>query len=62
MYDQEISGQNSGQSFNNVKSLTANGNPREFFFSSDLCAIVEHTKNYLAIEDNEIIHIEVLFL
>ncbi|KAK1647371.1 hypothetical protein QYE76_065176 [Lolium multiflorum] len=54
----EINGQNCGQSFNNVKSLTANGNPREFFFSSDLCAIVEHTKNYLAIEDNEIIHIQ----
>ncbi|KAM0832683.1 hypothetical protein ACQ4PT_064737 [Festuca glaucescens] len=54
----EVNGQNCGQSFNNVKSLTANGNPREFFFSSDLCAIVEHTKNYLAIEDNEIIHIQ----
>ncbi|KAM0836691.1 hypothetical protein ACQ4PT_062143 [Festuca glaucescens] len=38
--------------------ILANGNPREFFFSSDLCAIVEHTKNYLAIEDNEIIHIQ----
>nr|XP_051194070.1 glutamine--fructose-6-phosphate aminotransferase [isomerizing] 1-like [Lolium perenne] len=54
----EVNGQNCGQSFNNVKSLTANGSPREFFFSSDLCAIVEHTKNYLAIEDNEIIHIQ----
>ncbi|XP_047087520.1 glutamine--fructose-6-phosphate aminotransferase [isomerizing] 1-like isoform X1 [Lolium rigidum] len=54
----EVSGQNCGKSFNNVKSLAANGNPREFFFSSDLCAIVEHTKNYLAIEDNEIFHIQ----
>ncbi|VAH92801.1 unnamed protein product [Triticum turgidum subsp. durum] len=54
----EVSDQNSAKSFQNVKSLTTNGSPREFFFSSDLCAIVEHTKNYLAIEDNEIIHIK----
>ncbi|CAM0874372.1 unnamed protein product [Alopecurus aequalis] len=54
----EISGLNSGKSFDNGKSLTENGNPREFFFSGDLCAIVEHTKNYLAMEDNEIIHIK----
>ncbi|XP_044980941.1 glutamine--fructose-6-phosphate aminotransferase [isomerizing] 2-like [Hordeum vulgare subsp. vulgare] len=53
----EVSDQNSVKSFQNVKSLTTNGNPMEFF-SSDLCAIVEHTKNYLAIEDNEIIHIK----
>ena len=58
-YYQEITGENSGKSFDNGKSLTANGNPKEFFFSSDLCAIVEHTKNYLAIEDNEIIDIKV---
>uniref|UniRef100_M8C3F8 glutamine--fructose-6-phosphate transaminase (isomerizing) n=1 Tax=Aegilops tauschii TaxID=37682 RepID=M8C3F8_AEGTA len=54
----EVSDQNRAKSFQNVKSLTTNGNPKEFFFSSDLCAIVEHTKNYLAIEDNEIIHIK----
>lgn len=34
---------------------------KELFFSSDVCAIVEHTKNYLAIEDNEVVHIMVLF-
>jgi hypothetical protein len=46
-----------------VKALTANEKPKELFFSSDLCAIVEHTKNYAAIEDNEIVHIKVnLFL
>ena len=28
--------------------------------SSDLCVIVEHTKNYLAIEDNEVVHIKVI--
>ncbi|KQJ89560.1 hypothetical protein BRADI_4g26430v3 [Brachypodium distachyon] len=54
----ELSGQTSGKSFHNVKPLTANGKPKELFFSSDLCAIVEHTKNYLAIEDNEIVHIK----
>ncbi|KAM3255966.1 hypothetical protein ACQJBY_048870 [Aegilops geniculata] len=54
----ELSGQKSGKSFNDVKALTANGKPKELFFSSDLCAIVEHTKNYLAIEDNEIVHIK----
>jgi glutamine---fructose-6-phosphate transaminase (isomerizing) len=52
---QELSGKNSGKPFHDVKALTANGNPKELFFSSDLCAIVEHTKNYLAIEDNEIV-------
>ena len=59
MCSQELSGQKSGKSFNDVKALTANGKPKELFFSSDLCAIVEHTKNYLAIEDNEIVHIKV---
>ncbi|BAF27516.1 Os12g0131150, partial [Oryza sativa Japonica Group] len=40
------------------KALTTNGKPKELFFSSDLFAIVEHTKNYLAIEDDEIVHIK----
>jgi glucosamine--fructose-6-phosphate aminotransferase (isomerizing) len=61
LYFQELSGQKSEKSFHDVKALTANGKPKELFFSSDLCAIVEHTKNYLAIEDNEIVHIKVLF-
>lgn len=59
---QELSGQQNGKSFHDVKTLTTNGKPKELFFSSDLCAIVEHTKNYLALEDNEIVHIKVLFV
>ena len=58
---QELSGQQNGKPFHDVKTLTTNGKPKELFFSSDLCAIVEHTKNYLALEDNEIVHIKVLF-
>lgn len=54
----ELSGQQNGKSFHDVKTLTTNGKPKELFFSSDLCAIVEHTKNYLALEDNEIVHIK----
>ncbi|XP_066381836.1 glutamine--fructose-6-phosphate aminotransferase [isomerizing] 1-like [Miscanthus floridulus] len=54
----ELSGQQNGKSFHDVKTLTTNGKPKELFFSSDLCAIVEHTKNYLALEDNEICHIK----
>jgi glucosamine--fructose-6-phosphate aminotransferase (isomerizing) len=54
----ELSGQNSGKPFHDVKALTTNGKPKELFFSSDLFAIVEHTKNYLAIEDDEIVHIK----
>ncbi|KAJ6806460.1 glutamine--fructose-6-phosphate aminotransferase [isomerizing] 2 [Iris pallida] len=44
--------------YHDVKALTKNGEPKELFFSSDLCAIVEHTKNYLSIEDNEVVHIK----
>lgn len=58
---QELSGQQNGKPFHDVKALTTNGKPKELFFSSDLCAIVEHTKNYLALEDNEIVHIKVFF-
>ena len=57
---QELGSQESGKSFCDVKARTTNGKPKELFFSSDLCAIVEHTKNYLAIEDNEIVHIKVM--
>lgn len=46
------------KSFGDVQSLTADCQPKELFFSSDLCAIVEHTKNYLAIEDNEVVHLK----
>ncbi|XP_072954283.1 glutamine--fructose-6-phosphate aminotransferase [isomerizing] 1-like [Typha angustifolia] len=54
----ELSGETSGTLFHDVKALTTNGKPKELFFSSDLCAIVEHTKNYLAVEDNEVVHIK----
>ncbi|XP_072996468.1 glutamine--fructose-6-phosphate aminotransferase [isomerizing] 1-like [Typha latifolia] len=54
----ELSGEYDGKLFHDVKALTTNGKPKELFFSSDLCAIVEHTKNYLAIEDNEVVHIK----
>ncbi|XP_074561486.1 glutamine--fructose-6-phosphate aminotransferase [isomerizing] 1-like isoform X2 [Curcuma longa] len=47
-----------GKLFHDVKDLTKDEKPKELFFSSDLCAIVEHTKNYLAIEDNEVVHIK----
>ncbi|OAY70299.1 Glutamine--fructose-6-phosphate aminotransferase (isomerizing) 2 [Ananas comosus] len=45
-----------------VKELSAEDSvttskSKELFFSSDVRAIVEHTKNYLAIEDNEVVHI-----
>ena len=40
-------------------SLTENRKSEELFFSSDLCAIVEHTKKYLAIEDDEVVHVKV---
>ncbi|XP_010922125.1 glutamine--fructose-6-phosphate aminotransferase [isomerizing] 1 [Elaeis guineensis] len=54
----ELTDANTGTLFHDVKALTTNGKPKELFFSSDLCAIVEHTKNYLAIEDNEVVHIK----
>ncbi|XP_042427932.1 glutamine--fructose-6-phosphate aminotransferase [isomerizing] 2-like [Zingiber officinale] len=47
-----------GKLFHDVKDLTKDEKPKELFFSSDLCAIVEHTKKYLAIEDNEVVHIK----
>ncbi|PKA63071.1 Glutamine--fructose-6-phosphate aminotransferase [isomerizing] [Apostasia shenzhenica] len=49
---------NYSTSFRDVKSLTTDGQPKELFFSSDLFAIVEHTKNYLAIEDDEVVHLK----
>ncbi|XP_073270986.1 glutamine--fructose-6-phosphate aminotransferase [isomerizing] 1-like [Primulina huaijiensis] len=49
-----------GASFNDVKYLSSNGQPKEFFFSSDASALVEHTKKVLVIEDNEVVHLKVL--
>lgn len=50
--------ENRRKAYYDVKSLTKNGQPKELFFSSDLCAIVEHTKDYLSLEDNEVVHIK----
>jgi hypothetical protein len=44
-----------------LKALTTNGEPKEFFFSSDGCATVKHMKNYLAVEDDETVLVMVFF-
>uniref|UniRef100_A0A2P2KL13 glutamine--fructose-6-phosphate transaminase (isomerizing) n=1 Tax=Rhizophora mucronata TaxID=61149 RepID=A0A2P2KL13_RHIMU len=49
---------NSGSAFHDAKSLLKNGNPKEFFLSSDANAIVEHTKKVLVIEDGEVVHVK----
>ncbi|KAJ3668991.1 hypothetical protein LUZ60_010941 [Juncus effusus] len=54
----ELGGETSRHLFHDVKALTSNDKPKELFFSSDHCAIVENTKNCAAIEDNEIVHIK----
>nr|CAD1817332.1 unnamed protein product [Ananas comosus var. bracteatus] len=62
-YPNELIGCKSGSTLIlGVKELSAEDSvttskSKELFFSSDVCAIVEHTKNYLAIEDNEVVHI-----
>ncbi|XAR54388.1 Glutamine--fructose-6-phosphate transaminase (isomerizing) [Bertholletia excelsa] len=47
-----------GPSFCDVKFLTKNKQPKEFFLSSDANAIVEHTKKVLVIEDGEVVHLK----
>ncbi|XP_073149351.1 glutamine--fructose-6-phosphate aminotransferase [isomerizing] 1 [Henckelia pumila] len=47
-----------GTSFNDVNYLSGNGQPKEFFFSSDASALVEHTKKVLVIEDGEVVHLK----
>ncbi|XP_075474007.1 glutamine--fructose-6-phosphate aminotransferase [isomerizing] 1-like [Primulina tabacum] len=49
---------NNGTSFNDVKYLSSNGQPKEFFFSSDASALVEHTKKVLVVEDGEVVHLK----
>lgn len=51
---------NVGPSFNDIKFLSSNGQPKEIFLSSDASALVEHTKKVLVIEDNEVVHLKVL--
>ncbi|KAM7267789.1 hypothetical protein ACFE04_009955 [Oxalis oulophora] len=47
-----------GASYFDVKSLSENPHPKEFFLSSDASAVVEHTKRVLVIEDGEMIHLK----
>ncbi|XP_059651908.1 glutamine--fructose-6-phosphate aminotransferase [isomerizing] 1 [Cornus florida] len=49
---------NNGASFHDDKFLSKNGQPREFFLSSDANAVVEHTKKVLVIEDGEVVHLK----
>ncbi|KAL8542228.1 hypothetical protein ACS0TY_003188 [Phlomoides rotata] len=49
---------NIGPSFNDIKFLSSNGQPKELFLSSDASALVEHTKKVLVIEDNEVVHLK----
>lgn len=48
-----------GSSFHDDNFLSKNGQPREFFLSSDANAVVEHTKKVLVIEDGEVVHLKV---
>ncbi|XVF22895.1 hypothetical protein REPUB_Repub12eG0210200 [Reevesia pubescens] len=48
----------SGASFLDLKFISENGHPKEFFLSSDASAVVEHTKKVLVIEDGEVVHLK----
>ncbi|XWS32504.1 hypothetical protein CRYUN_Cryun23aG0164000 [Craigia yunnanensis] len=47
-----------GASFLDLKFISENGHPKEFFLSSDASAVVEHTKKVLVIEDGEVVHLK----
>ncbi|XP_022734343.1 glutamine--fructose-6-phosphate aminotransferase [isomerizing] 2-like [Durio zibethinus] len=47
-----------GASFLDLKFISENGHPKEFFLSSDASAVVEHTKKVLVIEDSEVVHLK----
>ncbi|KAF9587269.1 hypothetical protein IFM89_039516 [Coptis chinensis] len=49
---------NNKASSHNTEFPTKNIQSKEFFFSSDAHAIVEHTKKYLVIEDGEVVHLK----
>ncbi|GLU00314.1 hypothetical protein SLE2022_176910 [Rubroshorea leprosula] len=51
-------GTSTGASFLDLKFLSENGHPKEFFLSSDASALVEHTKRVLVIEDGELVHLK----
>ncbi|KAK9105009.1 hypothetical protein Scep_021853 [Stephania cephalantha] len=46
------------RAFPDDKLLTKDGKPKEFFFSSDAQALVEHTRKVLVIEDGEVVHLK----
>ncbi|KAK9099347.1 hypothetical protein Syun_026392 [Stephania yunnanensis] len=50
------------RAFPDDKLLTKDGKPKEFFFSSDAQALVEHTRKVLVIEDGEVVHLKVFSL
>ncbi|KAA8515639.1 hypothetical protein F0562_018750 [Nyssa sinensis] len=50
--------ENIAASFQDVKFLSNNGQPKELFLSSDASAVVEHTKKVLVIEDGEVVHLK----
>ncbi|KAK9142250.1 hypothetical protein Syun_011650 [Stephania yunnanensis] len=50
------------RAFPDDKLLTKYGKPKEFFFSSDAQALVEHTRKVLVIEDGEVVHFKWTFL
>lgn len=45
-----------GEYITDVKEV---GLPKEIFLASDASAVVEHTKNVMIIEDDEVVHIRV---
>ncbi|KAF3791422.1 Glutamine--fructose-6-phosphate aminotransferase isomerizing 2 [Nymphaea thermarum] len=47
-----------GTPFNDVKFFTTTDNPKELFLSSDANALIEHTKQVLVIEDDEVVHLK----
>lgn len=46
-----------GIQFHDINVLK-NNHPKELFLSSDAHALVEHTKKYMVIEDNEVVHLK----
>ncbi|CAN6443265.1 unnamed protein product [Victoria cruziana] len=49
---------NGGTPFSDAKFPTKTENPKELFLSSDANALIEHTKQVLVIEDDEVVHIK----
>lgn len=56
---QEISGDKRYASFHGSKFSSNKHLPKEYFFSSDPNALIEHTNKVLVLEDNEVVHLKV---